>query len=80
LGEFKGGVMKVLETHPVPVIPLALRNLWGSYFSRVAGAAMTRPFRRGLFSRVGLRAGAPLTAAEVTPALLRERVAALLAT
>jgi 1-acyl-sn-glycerol-3-phosphate acyltransferase len=79
LGEFKGGVMKVLATHPVPVIPLALRNLWGSFFSRVDGSAMTRPFRRGWFSRVGLHAGAPLPAADVTPALLRERVAGLLA-
>ncbi|MGH8798456.1 MAG: MFS transporter, partial [Caldimonas sp.] len=34
LGEFKGGVMKLLETHPVPVVPLALQNLWGSFFSR----------------------------------------------
>jgi 1-acyl-sn-glycerol-3-phosphate acyltransferase len=79
LGEFKGGVMKVLETHPVPVVPLALRNLWGSYFSRVDGSAMTRPFRRGLFSRVDLWAAAPVPAAEVTPPVLRERVAALLA-
>jgi 1-acyl-sn-glycerol-3-phosphate acyltransferase len=79
LKEFKGGVMKVLETHPVPVVPLALRNLWGSFFSRVDGGAMTRPFRRGLFSRVGLWAAAPVPAAEVTPARLRERVAALLA-
>jgi 1-acyl-sn-glycerol-3-phosphate acyltransferase len=79
LGEFKGGVMKVLETHPVPVIPLALHNLWGSFFSRVEGSAMIRPFRRGLLSRVGLRTGAPLAPADVTPARLRERVAALLA-
>ena len=79
LGEFKGGVMKILETHPVPVIPLALHNLWGSFFSRVDGSAMKRPFRRGLFSRVGLYAGTPLAAAEVTPALLRQRVAGLLA-
>jgi 1-acyl-sn-glycerol-3-phosphate acyltransferase len=79
LGEFKGGVMKVLETHPVPVVPLALHNLWGSFFSRIDGAAMTRPLRRGLFSRVGVRAGAPLAAAEVTPQKLREGVEALLA-
>ena len=26
--------MKLLETNPVPVVPLALQNLWGSYFSR----------------------------------------------
>ena len=80
LGEFKGGVMKVLQTHPVPVVPLALQNLWGSFFSRVErGRAMVKPLRRGLFSPVGLVAGAALPAAEVTPALLRSRVESLLA-
>jgi 1-acyl-sn-glycerol-3-phosphate acyltransferase len=79
LGEFKGGIMKVLETHPVPVVPLALQNLWGSFFSRVEGAAMTRPFRRGMWSRVGLVAGPPVAPSSVTPALLRDRVGALLA-
>jgi 1-acyl-sn-glycerol-3-phosphate acyltransferase len=80
LGEFKGGVMKILQTHPVPVVPLALQNLWGSYFSRVErGTAMVRPFRRGAFSRVGLVAGEALAPATVTPVLLRERVQGLLA-
>jgi 1-acyl-sn-glycerol-3-phosphate acyltransferase len=79
LGEFKGGIMKVLETHPVPVVPLALQNLWGSFFSRVEGAAMKRPFRRGMWSRVGLVAGPPVAPSSVTPALLRDRVGALLA-
>lgn len=80
LGEFKGGIMKILQTHPVPVVPLALQNLWGSFFSRVeGGAAMVKPFRRGLFSPVGLVAGPALPAAEVTPAGLRDRVAGLLA-
>ncbi len=79
LGEFKGGVMKVLQTHPVPVVPLALQNLWGSYFSRVEkGAAMVKPFRRGFFSRVALVAGAAVAPQNVTPAALRERVAGLL--
>jgi 1-acyl-sn-glycerol-3-phosphate acyltransferase len=79
MGEFKGGVVKLLEEHPVPVIPLALQNLWGSFFSRAGGRAMSRPFRRGLFSRVGLVAGEPVPAAEASPARLRERVMALLA-
>ncbi len=78
LGEFRGGVMKLLETHPVPVIPMALQNLWGSFFSRIDGAAMTRPFRRGIFNRVGLVAGEPLAASAVTPNGLRQRVAELL--
>ena len=80
LGEFKGGIMKILQTHPVPVVPMALINLWGSYFSRAEkGVAMARPFRRGWFSRVGLVAGEAVPAAAVTPAGLRARVATLLA-
>jgi len=79
LGEFKGGVMKLLEKNPVPVVPLALQNLWGSFFSRAGGPAMSKPFRRGLFSRVGLVAGDAVDAAAVTPAVLRERVGVLLA-
>jgi 1-acyl-sn-glycerol-3-phosphate acyltransferase len=79
MGEFKGGVMKLLESNPVPVVPLALQNLWGSFFSRAGGAAMRRPFRRGLFSRVGVIAGDPVAPLDVSPARLRERVGALLA-
>jgi len=80
LGEFKAGVMKLLERNPVPVIPMALQNLWGSFFSRVEhGTAMVRPFRRGFWSRVGLVAGEPVPAAAVTPAALRTRVSELLA-
>ncbi len=79
LGEFKGGVMKLLESNPVPVVPLALQNLWGSYFSRAGGSAMSKPFRRGWFSRVGLVAGDALAPNGVTPAALRERVSVLLA-
>jgi hypothetical protein len=61
------------------VVPLALTNLWGSFFSRVEqGQAMVRPFRRGIFSRVGLVAGMPLIAAEVSPESLQQRVGELL--
>ena len=78
LQPFRGGLMKILERHPVPVVPLALHNLWGSFFSRAGGAAMRQPLRRGTWNRVGLRAGAPLPAHEVTPDALQQRVRALL--
>jgi 1-acyl-sn-glycerol-3-phosphate acyltransferase len=79
LGEFKGGVMKLLQSHAVPVVPMALTGLWGSFFSRVErGTAMVKPFRRGLFSRVGLVAGPAVPAAGVSPDLLRQRVATLM--
>ncbi|MEY4561503.1 MAG: hypothetical protein RLZZ618_780 [Pseudomonadota bacterium] len=76
---FKAGVMKLLERNPVPVVPVALQNLWGSFFSRAEkGSAMVRPFRRGFWSRVGLVVGPAIPAAEVTPELLRERVIELM--
>jgi 1-acyl-sn-glycerol-3-phosphate acyltransferase len=79
LQEFKGGIMKILERQPVPVIPMALTNLWGSFFSRIErGDAMVRPFRRGLFSRVGLNVGTAVAPAQVQPEVLRSHVAQLL--
>lgn len=77
LQPFRAGIMKVLATRPVPVIPMALQNMWGSYFSRIDGKAMTRPFRRGFYSSVRLMVGEPIPAAAVTPESLREKVAEL---
>ena len=80
LQPFKGGIMKILDHArddglQVPVIPMALTNLWGSYFSRIElrggrNVAMVKPLRRGLFNRVGLEVGEPVAAAAVTPASL----------
>lgn len=78
LQPFKAGIMKILETNPVPVIPAALHNLWGSTFSRIDGAAMKRPLRRGLFNRIGLVVGEAIPPEQVTPEGLQERVQALL--
>jgi 1-acyl-sn-glycerol-3-phosphate acyltransferase len=75
---FKGGIMKILETNPVPVVPSALHNLWGSYFSRIDGAAMSKPFRRGVFNRVGLVVGEAIAPEEVSLEGLQARVQALL--
>jgi 1-acyl-sn-glycerol-3-phosphate acyltransferase len=63
--------------HPVPVIPLALRGLWGSFFSRFGGSAfgtLPRPLQRGLSSRLELVAGAPVPAADVSASMLQQRV------
>ena len=77
LAEFKGGLMKILQTHPVPVVPMALRGLWGSFFSRKHGPAMTKPFRRGLFSKIELVVGAAVPAAAALPERLQADVTAL---
>ncbi|HEX5685600.1 MAG TPA: MFS transporter [Ideonella sp.] len=81
LQPFKGGVMKILERRPVPVVPVALVNLWGSFFSRAEGGkAMIKPFRRGLFSRVSVVAAPAMAPEQVTPDGLRAAVHGLLQT
>lgn len=77
INDFKGGVMKILERSPVPVYPMALRGLWGSFFTRDQGNPFERAFRRGPFSRLELVVGEVMTAEEVSPLVLQQKVTAL---
>ncbi len=74
---FRGGIGRIVERTPVPVIPLALKGLWGSFFSRRDGPAMSRPFRRGMFSRIALEAGPAFMPADATPQSLQAAVQAM---
>lgn len=56
---FRKGLEHILERRPVPVIPIALSGLWGSFFSRKHGSAMTKPFRR-VWSRIWVTVGEAL--------------------
>ncbi|MDO7910126.1 MFS transporter [Pseudomonas sp. 22-AL-CL-001] len=70
---FKGGINRILAETPVPVIPLALQGLWGSFFSRDPNKGLFKRF----WSRVTLVAGDPVPAEAAKPGVLREKVAAL---
>ena len=77
MNEFKPGVMRILEQDPVPVVPLALRGLWGSFFSRAHGKAMTRFLPRGLMNRIELVAGDAMRARDISLQALQQTVAEL---
>ena len=77
LQPFRPGISRILAGNPVPVVPLALSGLWGSYFSRIDGVAMQTPFRRGVFSDIALRAGVPVAAEQASPEYLQTVVAGL---
>jgi 1-acyl-sn-glycerol-3-phosphate acyltransferase len=81
INAFKRGVLRVIQETPSPVVPMALRGLWGSVFSRDGGSTsnrpFSRPFRRGILNRLELVAGAPLDPATVTPEELQQRVGEL---
>ncbi len=77
---FKQGALKIAGRNAVPVVPMALRGLWGSWFSREAGTAFTtlpRPLKRGASSRLELAVGAPVPAGTLTAEMLQGSVAAL---
>jgi 1-acyl-sn-glycerol-3-phosphate acyltransferase len=77
MSEFRGGITKIVERSKVPVIPMALRGLWGSVFSRDPANVFERTFARGWRSRLALAVGRPVPPQEVTPEGLYEQVLAL---
>ena len=73
MNEFRGGVTRILEETPVPVIPMALQGLWGSFFSRDPNKGL---FHR-IWSRVVLVAGEPVAVEAATPEQLHSVVGGL---
>ncbi|RDS82190.1 MFS transporter [Dyella monticola] len=77
MAPFRPGVEKILARRPVPVVPMALRGLWGSVWSRrdsmLRRARLPRRFR----ARVELVVDEPRAAEQVNAASLEARVQAL---
>ncbi|MBS0515318.1 MAG: MFS transporter [Proteobacteria bacterium] len=77
IAPFRPGIERILATQPVPVVPMALRGLWGSIFSRkdswLNRARLPRRFR----ARIELVAGPAVPAAQATAAMLEAKVRAL---
>ena len=74
IAQFRRGVERIISETPVPVIPMALRGLWGSFFS-YAGGLFKNPSR--FWSRVQVRAGAAIAPEEVSVEKLQLEVQAL---
>jgi 1-acyl-sn-glycerol-3-phosphate acyltransferase len=69
---FKKGIDKIIAERPVPVVPVALCNLWGSLFSRRDPLLKRRPYK--LWAKIELRIGKPVPAAEATSERLEREV------
>lgn len=59
LGTLKPGIERIVKRTPVPVFPIRLGGLWGSFFSRKDNQAFKRPFRR-VWSRITLTTHPPI--------------------
>jgi 1-acyl-sn-glycerol-3-phosphate acyltransferase len=67
---FRPGVERILQQRAVPVVPIALRGMWGSLFSRRDRLRLPRRF----WSRIAMVIGDPIPPEKVTAALLEQRV------
>lgn len=73
IDEFKKGIERIIGDTPVPVIPMALEGLWGSFFSHKDGHALTTRPRR-FWSRVRVVAGDPVRPDHVRASDLEAKV------
>lgn len=72
LDTFRRGIERIVARTPVPVVPMGLDGMWGSYFSKGGG----RPFAR-VWSKVRLTIAPPIAPEAVRAELLESRVAEL---
>jgi len=77
MNEFKKGVERILERRAVPVVPMALRGLWGSFFSRRDGKSAMTQLPRRFWSRIELIATAPVHGDAATAGDLQRIVSGL---
>ncbi|WP_329354869.1 MFS transporter [Vibrio natriegens] len=77
LGEFRPGVEKILKRSPVPVIPMALKGLWGSFFSHKGGHALTKRPKR-FWSKIEVKIGQVLGPGQLDRHKLQQEVQELL--
>ncbi|MBU0553896.1 1-acyl-sn-glycerol-3-phosphate acyltransferase [Myxococcota bacterium] len=77
INAFRGGIERILARRPVPVIPVALRGLWGSFFSLAHGKEFGGGWHGRLRAPLGVTCGAPIPAEAVEMDALRARVATL---
>jgi 1-acyl-sn-glycerol-3-phosphate acyltransferase len=74
IAPFRPGIDRILERSPVPVVPMALRGLWGSIFSRRDGYLKRARLPRRFWSRIELVAAPPVPAAQAGAAVLEAQV------
>ncbi|MBY5945328.1 MFS transporter [Photobacterium rosenbergii] len=76
MGPFMRGIDLIIKRSPVPVVPVAIQGLWGSFFSREGGRALLKIPKR-FWSKVTIVAGEPVQPEDTNSSHLREEVLTL---
>ena len=76
IAKFQPGIDAILKRNPVPVVPLAIRGLWGSWFSRHRGNAM-KGLPATFMKRLSVVSGPPVPAEMANRIVMYDKVVAL---
>ena len=74
IAPFKSGIERVLARRAVPVVPMALRGMWSSMWSRRDGRMQRMRVPRRFRAHVEVVADAPIAGPVVTAELLEAKV------
>jgi len=73
LQELKPGIERILDRSPVPVIPMAISGLWGTWFSRIKGRAM-KGWPRSWMRKIDVFTGPAIAPADATLETIKAQI------
>ena len=76
MAKFQPGLEQIIKRTPVPVVPLAIKGLWGTWFSRHNGKAMSG-LPKAFMRRISVLSGEPVPASEANRVSMYEKVIGL---
>jgi 1-acyl-sn-glycerol-3-phosphate acyltransferase len=76
IAKFQPGIDQILKRTPVPVVPIALRGVWGTWFSRHKGSAM-KGLPTSWMRRISVISGESVPPEEANRLSMHEKVIAL---
>lgn len=76
IAKFQPGIEQIIRRTPVPVVPLAIRGLWGTWFSRYKGKAM-KGLPTSYMRQLTVVSGPPVPPEEMNRIMMHEQVSAL---
>jgi 1-acyl-sn-glycerol-3-phosphate acyltransferase len=77
MNTFRGGIETIIEQTPVPVVPMSLQGLWGSFFSHHGNKILKRTKKR-FWSKITMKVAPPIEATQVKAASLETQVREML--
>ena len=80
LNPFRPGIERIIARNPVPVVPMVIKGMWGSFFSRKYGGAATKysVIPKKIWSLIELNIQPAWRAEDTTAVKLEENIKTLL--